>query len=418
MAQADPGDPGDPGNPGDPGRAWGWVAALRSGSTTPWSRWPADAAPTPARKRDLPGAQQLELLRRVNLAAAPATAPTALAERILAVGAAGRGGPDLELAGASPSRPWGPRPIDPAALTDAELLRFVVMLLAEDVVATGRARRAALAGGPLAGSLRTAATLPSRVRRRLHRRDPGHRLVGDPWLVAPLREALLRQGRPLGGPQSSVVVVGSDLATMLADTYAARAFDDGVAPWHRWLRTGHGDRALPPRIDLTQVARHWSEEVGRGRLLVVTDPSLVADALPLRPGTAPRHDQVRPSADAVDLARRVAAPLGLLVPPAERRDLLRGVLLPRLLADNVRHPAPGLAVPDTRFSWVVRRAAQMRDDLVAAGYSVLGDPGALVPEAAAGHGGAPPDTSGVLDLAVRLLLAGPEQEHGKEEVER
>ena len=26
------------------GRAWGWVAALRSGATTPWLDWPADGS--------------------------------------------------------------------------------------------------------------------------------------------------------------------------------------------------------------------------------------------------------------------------------------------------------------------------------------------------------------------------------------
>ena len=48
-------------------RAWGWVASLRDGGTTPWAAWSAEADRT---SRLLPGAQQLEVLRRVNLAAA------------------------------------------------------------------------------------------------------------------------------------------------------------------------------------------------------------------------------------------------------------------------------------------------------------------------------------------------------------
>ena len=44
-------------------RAWGWVAHLRSGGTTPWRDWAEDGDP---HGRILPGAQQLELLRRLN----------------------------------------------------------------------------------------------------------------------------------------------------------------------------------------------------------------------------------------------------------------------------------------------------------------------------------------------------------------
>ncbi|MGA8845569.1 MAG: hypothetical protein WB471_03025 [Nocardioides sp.] len=397
----------------DPGRAWGWVAALRSGSTTPWSQWPPDAAPAPALDRDLPGAQQLELLRRVNLASA-APRPD-LAERILAVGATGRGRPDLELPGTSTSRRWGPEPTDPTDLGAAELLRFVGMLLAEDLAVSGHRELAEEASGAVTSS-RAAATLPARARRRLRRRAPGHRLVGDPWLVDPLRQVMLAQGHPLGGSRSAVVVIGTDLVTMLADTYTARAFDDGVAPWHRWLRTGPGDRTLPPRIDLAHVARHWQEEAGHRRVVVVTEPRLATDVLPLRSSAVPDPDQARPSADAVDLARRVAAALGLLVPRQERRALLRGVLLPRLLTDNAQHPAPPLTVPEARTSWVVRQAEQMRDDLLEAGYAVVGDPEALVPRTT-DRRGAVPDSSGVLDLAIRLLLTGPGRDHRKAEVE-
>src|SRR6185436_1714237 len=80
-------------------RAWGWVEHLRRGGTTPWRDWSVQG---PARGRVLPGAQQLELLRRVNLAvassAAPSAAPSAaLVERIVTASAPGRGRPDLEL---------------------------------------------------------------------------------------------------------------------------------------------------------------------------------------------------------------------------------------------------------------------------------------------------------------------------------
>ncbi|MBO0846512.1 MAG: hypothetical protein J2P22_13965, partial [Nocardioides sp.] len=48
-------------------QAWGWVAHLRDGGTTPWSDWREPASPDHDPGPFLPGAQQLELLRRVNL---------------------------------------------------------------------------------------------------------------------------------------------------------------------------------------------------------------------------------------------------------------------------------------------------------------------------------------------------------------
>ena len=52
-------------------RAWGWVAHLRDGGTTPWQAWKGQGE---SRGRYLPGAQQLELLRRLNQAGRPSAA--------------------------------------------------------------------------------------------------------------------------------------------------------------------------------------------------------------------------------------------------------------------------------------------------------------------------------------------------------
>ncbi len=106
-------------------RAWAWVAHLRSGGTTPWRSWTsADAAD---QGRFLPGAQQLELLRRLNLAGQPSAA---LVDGVLAASAPGRGRPDLELVGVDEERRFGPPAVDPAALPDDELLRVATGLLA------------------------------------------------------------------------------------------------------------------------------------------------------------------------------------------------------------------------------------------------------------------------------------------------
>ena len=138
--------------PGSPGPAHGWVAHLRDGGTTPWLAWAADTTPdhdTP--DRALPGAQQLELLRRINLARGSSARPrgeddrvrTRLADRVLAAPAAGRGLADLPLVGLTASD-FGPRPVDPSHLEAHELLRVAsqdsnrkLAVLATEVGETG-----------------------------------------------------------------------------------------------------------------------------------------------------------------------------------------------------------------------------------------------------------------------------------------
>ena len=71
------------------------------------------------------------------------------------------------------------------------------------------------------------------------------------------------------------------------------------------------------------------------------------------------------SADAVDLARRVAAVLGLLVTPERRAALLRGPS-PR----GSRTRGPRFAVPETLRPWVTERAERMRRQLRRGGYPV------------------------------------------------
>ncbi len=431
----------DPARAGGAARAWGWVASLREGGTTPWSRWPdatagsagPTAGPTTARPgpttgvptaRDLPGAQQLELLRRVNLARSTgagrsvgaAGATTAgervLTERILAASATGRGTTDLDLVGAREQPAWGPRPVDPESLPDADLLRIAAALVAEDVLA------ADLLAAGRRSPLALAQRFPRGARRRLRSRRRGHRLVGDPWLVAAAREEMLRRGRPLGGPRSTTVVVGADVATMLVDAYTARAFDAGVAPWDRFV-AGVSGGALPRRADLAAVTRRWVDEVGAAHVVVVPDPALVPRALGLSARALARTTPVRPSADAVDLARGVAPALGLLVAPPERRRLLRQVLLPMVLADDVSSGAPGLAVPAAHLPWLVERAERMRDDLLAAGYPVVGDLQGLVPSAGdRDASGAGPVDAGVLALAIRLLLGSPSATRTQEKENR
>ncbi len=85
-------------------RGAGWptsaTAVRRPGATGGSTCAPPTPRPasTGSHGRYLPGAQQLELLRRLNLAGRPTAA---LAERVLEASAPGRGTPDLELVGAA-----------------------------------------------------------------------------------------------------------------------------------------------------------------------------------------------------------------------------------------------------------------------------------------------------------------------------
>lgn len=359
---------GDPDTPGIR-RAWGWVGHLRDGGTTPWAAWSGTG---PAGGLVLPGAQQLELLRRANVAG---PVPAALATRVLEASAPGRGRPDLELVGAVERRAFGPPPVDPADLPDDELLRVAAGLLAEDVAAAGLPE-----------------PHPPRLVRPWRAR---YRLVGDPLLADPRRADLAARGRPPGGRGATVLVLGTDTGRMLADAWTARALSYGVASWPDFLARARRRGAVPPPVDLLRAADAWRRRVGGNRVRVVLDvaelPRLVRVRRPL--ATAPDL-----SADAVELARRTGQVLGLLAVPEHRRALLHQTLVPRL----VDRPGPTLVLPDRHRRWAARQARRMRDGLLSGGYAVHGDPDSLLP---VDRPGVPvPSDAGVLALALRLLL--------------
>ena len=366
-------------DPSDPlGRAWGWVAHLRSGGTTPWLAWSAVAAPS---GRVLPGAQQLELLRRLNLAAGSSAgargandgSDTRLGERVLAAAAAGRGPADLPLVGAGGSA-YGPRAVDPAELDAHQLTRVASVLLAEDLAALG------------------ADPLPSRIARPWRRRV---RLVGDPLLVGPLRDELVARGRPQGGPRPFVVVVAGPLDELLAHTWTQRCFEHGTKPWEQWLRFWRERDQLPARVDLADSVRRWG---GRGPLVrVVTD----LERLPRQLGVRHLPVVAVPGADQAELARRIAAVVGLLVPAPTRPELMR-TLRSRMPAGA----AAPVSVPAAEMSWVDASAARLSRELTRAGYSVVGDLADLVPriDRPAPSGGSGAVEQQVLDLAVRMLV--------------
>lgn len=381
-----------------PARATAWVAHLRAGGTTPWAEWTGTVdGPTPP---ILPGAQQLELLRRINQRAA---VPQPLVERVLTASAAGRGRPDLELVGARPASEFGPPPVDPGALPAEELLRVAALLLAEDLAAEGDPDARPDDLGRVVGD----------AARRMKRSGRGpwlrpwrtkYRLVGDPWRADALRRDLVARGRPPGGRGALVLVVADDLATMLADIWTDRCFSTGLAvpPWAAWLDTLAGPRRIPRGADTALVAATWSERVGRERVRLVLDETELPGLLGV-PTLTPRSPV---SAEAAELARLVAKALDLRVTPDVGRRILRERLLPRLL----EHPGAPLAVPPEHHRWIHRRSVRMRDAVRAGDYPVVGEVDGLVsrPRALAASGetlsGEAADER-VLALAVDLLLA-------------
>jgi hypothetical protein len=353
-------------------RAWGWVAHLRDGGTTPWAAW-RDPAPDDLQAgRYLPGAQQLELLRRVNAQHVPAPE---LAERVLATSAPLRGRPDLGLVDVLPPSGFGPPPVDPADLPPDELVRVATALIAENVVAAG--------------------PLPAPRTTRLVRRR--YRLLGDPEVTTPLRRALVADGRPSGGARATVVVAGTDVGRMLAHVWTARAFGAGVRPWRDWLAVEARRSRLLPRIDLAGLAEDWAARVGAGKVhVVLDDPRLVA-----RLAGARRRAVSVPelSADAVELARRTAPVVGTLVAPEARSALMWHRLRPVLAA----YDGPPLRVPTRHHAWLSRQTADLRHRLAAGDYAVHGALTDPVDRA----GVSAPDEDGVLALAIRVLLGPP-----------
>jgi hypothetical protein len=346
-----------------PTRGWGWLAHLRSGGSTPWASWSGTAEPGPGR---LPGAVNLEVVRRLNLLGRPTPA---LVDRVLAAGLSGRGRPDLALAGddAVVYR----EAVDPGTLEATELLRVPVLLIAD--------------------GLRAAPPAPvASVRRRL--RAAPYVLAGDPWASLTPRAELLRQGRPEGGREAPVYVVTAPFDRMLAHLWQLRAFGVGVAPWRAWLAGFARRDLLPPGADPAAAAARWAAEVGPERVHIVTSAALLPGLLRVRdlPAT------LEPTASATFLARRVGLVLGIHVDDDTRRRLLRERLLPGLAAEAGRP----LGVPEEWRPWASAVAQRQIDSLGAGGYTVHGDLYDVSPTG----GGELPDPDEALRLALVHLL--------------
>ena len=206
--------------------------------------------------RLLPGAQQLELLRRLNAGRPPR-------RRRWSSGVLGR-----QRARPRPARPRagrrrrrvaasGPPPVDPADLPDGELVRVAAGVLAEDVVA---------AGVPPAPRGRRAAALAARATA----------CVGDPELADPLRAAA---GRPRPAARRPRPARRSSLGTDRRPD-AGRRLDRAApsttgAPALARLAAAAAAPPRPapgPRRPARRRPRPGRGRVGRDRVHVVLDP--------------------------------------------------------------------------------------------------------------------------------------------------
>ncbi len=347
--------------------AWGWVAHLTDGGTTPWADWSGTAEP---RGRRLPGAQQLELLRRLNLAGRPSQA---LAGAVLAADPSRRSRPELPLVGGGEERGFGPPPVDPGTLSEGELSRLAAVLIAQRLATRDVAE-------------------PTRRRPRPWRTR--YLLLGDPELVVPLRRRLVEVGRPPGGWAATPYVLATDTGQALVDLWTAQSLHQGAPPWHEWLDTTVRQYRLPEAADPDALARRERDRTGR-KAHVVTDPSLAPRLLGARrvSGDAPRLP-----AAGVDLGRRIATALRPVAPAPRRTRLLADVVRPWLATGG---GAP-LVLPDRHRDWVAAEAERVVGQVGRGRYPVHGDPALLLPSDRPGT--ATPEPDQVLALAVRLLL--------------
>lgn len=355
-----------------PTRGWGWARHLREGGTTPWAGWSEPAAPFTT--GHLPGAELLELLRRLN---ATGRSEPDRADALLRTSPPGRGRRDLPLAGDTDNRTYGPPPVDPATLSPRELLRAASVRLAEDLLDAGA---------------------PATSKRAVQERQKlPYRLVGAPWLTLPIREEMERRGRLPGAAGYTVYVLGGPLDEIAAAAWKFRTFSNRVNPWSIWMRDAQWRGWLGPRADLPRIARWWADRVGKERVEIVTDPALLPGLLGV--GSVPGPWAV--SAESNEVARVIGQVLSVRTDLKTQRWLLLHRLRPQL--EKLEPLVPGareLGVPEESLDWVEGQARGQRDALLEAGYALHGDPDRLLPSGKATQG---PDERRALALALSLL---------------
>ena len=353
---------------GAPGVDRSWVDHLRAGGTTPWPRWvreagrPTSGRPTAEPSSGLPGAAQLELLRRINdVGRLPHRV-----DHVLGRPGPGRGPVHLGL----PTDPVGP------AAPRREVLRVAAGVLADLVVQL------------------PPVDAPTRARRRRPARGvPEFVLDGLPVTVAEIRAALVGAGiveqrlrrsrfaRPRG--PHLVVVVAGRLDVALHEAWASRVQRGTARAWPRFVAQWSGRDRLPASAAVDATVAYWSDRVGADRVHLVP---LVDDADPLRqvldvlgqsadtvtgPGRVRDGDPVPLPPAALDAVRRVNAVLPFVCPSDDDQAARRTALLELVRDDHGRPALPDL--PAKERGWASGAASRLVDALAGTGCVVHGD---------------------------------------------
>jgi hypothetical protein len=206
-------------------RAWGWVHHPPGGAT-PWSQWREPAPPAEQAGRYLPGAQQLELLRRLNLAGPRRPSWPSGCSRP----APGAACPTSAWWGASTVR-FRTTPVDPSDSLPTSWR--VATALAEDVVAAGDPDRHA-GSSCSAAATGCSATPSSRARSARHSPPTDGRRAGRrrPWSCS---GAVSTGCLPTSGRPARSVPASGRGATTWRPRYAVARCPRGSTslPWRR-----------------------------------------------------------------------------------------------------------------------------------------------------------------------------------------
>lgn len=392
--------------------AWAWVDHLRAGGVTPWRDFreggvgvgrPGDDATVRGR---LPGAGQLELARRLAVAAqrrpeVGLPALSALLERTMDRSGPGRGLPVLPL-DLGPAGPGGRAgrvgapPTDPADVPVGELVRLGTGLLVDELLRSGPDPDEPVAE-PVADSR---ARLPARL---LSRAVP---VAGAAVAAASLRAERPGQARwSRTGP--GVLLLAGPLDDLLGQAWSARVQRGAPVPWPRFVRRWARRDVLPPTADLAAQAAAWAERVGASNVHVLAGPDHRAQAGRLlgRPPAGPESPLPLPPA-AVDLLRRVNDVLAVRL-PEHRQAAVRRTAVGLLAGGGSPRRPPGLVVPDAHRDWVDDQAGRLVEDLRRGGYPVHGDLDRVAVRAAGPDG---PRRGEVLHLLLDALLDVAERE--------
>ncbi|QWC86321.1 hypothetical protein KLP28_06410 [Nocardioidaceae bacterium] len=393
--------------------AWSWVHHLRAGGSTPWDTWSAGEVPSaapPAYGVPLPGAAQLELLRRLaeraehSVGSGTAADFAALADTVMAVSGPGRGLPELPLPGAPVEGSSGPRPVPMDELPPAELVRvasgvLVSLLLRHDGVPAVRDHGT---------------------------KQPWRRAVkitGAPQTVDSLRGQLRQRAYDDAGPLEAAVVVVLPVDVMAAEVWAHRVLRGAEVKWGRFWAKWHSDDQLPVYADPASLAEKWVDRLGADRVFVVVAPSSARAAqlldqvleVDLEPQDVGHLDL---GAACVEVVRNVNTALGVATDEEGRNEARR--TLRRLLAVETRtqgHRPSGADVvpapPAQLRGWLQDMARESQARLAESGCVIVGDLEDHGPREALGLPEGP-DEHAVLEAAVTGCLAVARGLHGRE----